>query len=358
MKIITVEDLAVLVEKHGFDQFLLDLIDYIKQDFFRWDEFDKSPRHAVHVDGGVIELMPVADKKYYTFKYVNGHPRNPFSGCQTVVATGQLSSVVNGYPLMFSEMTTLTAFRTAAATVVMTDLLARKNSKTLALIGTGAQSEFQVLAHKLVREIQEVRYYDTDPLAMLKFARNMQDKGFKLVACNNAEEAVSTADIIVVCTACKGHVDVILDKWIKPGVHINGLGGDCPGKTEFELPILSRGKIVVEYTPQSAIEGEIQRLSPDEIKKMVYAEYWELVTGKKPGRENSEEVTIYDSVGFALEDYSALRLVYDLANKYNLGQDLGLIPPIKDPKNLYQVLNKANEVIAEEYEYKTNRRCD
>jgi ornithine cyclodeaminase len=132
---------------------------------------------------------------------------------------------------------------------------------------------------------------------------------------------------------------VILDKWIKPGVHINGLGGDCPGKTEFELPILARGKIVVEYIPQSTIEGEIQRLSLDEIKKMVYAEYWELVTGKKPGRENNEEVTVYDSVGFALEDYSALRLVYDLANKYNLGQNMELIPPIKDPKNLIQALS-------------------
>jgi ornithine cyclodeaminase len=131
---------------------------------------------------------------------------------------------------------------------------------------------------------------------------------------------------------------VILDKWIKPGVHINGLGGDCPGKTEFELPILYRGKIVVEYTPQSAIEGEIQRLSSEQVKSMVYAEYWELITGKKPGRENDEEVTIYDSVGFALEDYSVLRLVYDLAMKYNLGQDLDLIPPIADPKDLISVL--------------------
>jgi ornithine cyclodeaminase len=246
--------------------------------------------------------------------------------------------VITGYPLMFSEMTTLTGFRTAAATVIMSDLLARKDSKTLALIGTGAQSEFQALAHKLVCGIEEIRYYDTDPKAMHKFAKNMLSSGLKLEACTNAEEAVSGADIIVVCTACKGHVDVILDKWIKPGVHINGLGGDCPGKTEFELPILSRGKIVVEYTLQSAIEGEIQRLTPEQIKTMVYAEYWELIIGKKLGREHYDEVTIYDSVGFALEDYSVLRLVYDLSQKYNLGHDLDLIPPIADPKDLISVL--------------------
>jgi ornithine cyclodeaminase len=335
MKVVTVEDLALLIEKHGFNQFMLDLMEYMKQDFSRWGEFDKSPRHAIHVDGGVIELMPVADKRYYTFKYVNGHPKNPLSGLQTVIATGQISKVINGYPLMFSEMTILTALRTAAATVIMSGMLSRNDSKTIALIGTGAQSEFQILAHKLVRDIQVVRYYDTDSQAMQKFAKNMQGvQSLKLVACNSAEEAVDTSDIVIVCTACKGHVDVILDKCIKPGMHINGLGGDCPGKTEFELAILHRGKIVVEYIPQTIIEGEIQRLSPDEIKKMVYAEYWELVTGKKPGRENNEEITIYDSVGFALEDYSVLRLVYDLVSKYNLGHDLNLIPPIKDPKNL------------------------
>lgn len=338
MKIITVEDLAGLVKRHGFNQFMLDLIDYIKQDFARWNDFDKSQRHAIHVNSGVLELMPIADKEYYTFKYVNGHPKNPFSGRQTVVATGQIADVITGYPLMFSEMTTLTGFRTAAMTAVMTDLLARKNSKVLTLIGTGAQSEFQLLAHKLIRDIEEVRYYDIDPQAMAKFAKNMQDSGLSLTACNNAEEAVLGADIIVVCTACKGHVNVLLDKWIRPGVHINGLGGDCPGKTEFELPILSRGKIIVEYIPQTTIEGEIQQLSPEQIRQLVYAECWELILGKKPGRENDTEVTIYDSVGFALEDYSVLRLVYDLVKKYSIGHELELIPPIADPKDLISVL--------------------
>lgn len=339
MKVITVTDLAKLIRHHGFDQFMFDLVDYLKYDFSRWGEFDKSPRHAIHVDGGVIELMPVADKQYYGFKYVNGHPKNPLSGHQTVVATGQLSSVVTGYPLMFSEMTTLTGLRTAATSIIMADLLARKNSNILALIGTGAQSEFEVLAHKLIRDIEVVRYYDTDEHAMAKFARNMQDSGLQLIACNNAQEAVQDADIIVVCTACKGHVDVILDKWLKPGVHISGLGGDCPGKTELELAILYKSKIVVEYTPQSAIEGEIQRLSTDEIKQLVYAEAWELITGKKPGRENDAEITLFDSVGFALEDYSALRLVYDLANEYNIGHEMDFIPALSDPKNLISVLN-------------------
>ena len=339
MKIVTVQDIAQIIKKHTFNQFMLDLITYLKQDFSRWNEFDKSPRHAIHVDGGVIELMPVADNKYYTFKYVNGHPKNPFSGLQTVVATGQLSLVENGYPQMYSEMSLLTGFRTAATAVIAGDLLSRKDSSTLAIIGTGAQSEFQVRAHCLIRPIKNVRYYDTDPAAMDKFAKNMATHGINLIACDNTEEAVKGADIIVVCTACKGHVKVIHNDWVKSGVHISGLGGDCPGKTELDLDILFRSKVVVEYTPQSLIEGEIQLLSAEDADKLVYGELWELIANRKLGRVSDDEITVFDSVGFAVEDYSVLRLTHDLAEKYALGQDLDLVPLITDPKNLISALD-------------------
>lgn len=339
MKLVSVQDLSTIVKQHGFDNFMTDLVNYLKADFVRWNEFYKTPRYASHVDGGVVELMPTSDNKYFAYKYVNGHPKNPFVGKQTVVATGQLSTVEDGYPILLSEMTCLTGFRTAATAIIATDLLARKDSSVLAIIGTGAQSEFQTLAQKLIRNITEVRYFDTDPEAMLKFAKNMQNKGFKLTPCASAEEAVNGADIITVCTACKNHVDVIKNAWVKEGVHINGLGGDCPGKTELELDILFRGKVVVEFTEQSMIEGEIQRLSPEEVTQVKHAELWEIINGTKCGRENDNEVTIFDSVGFALEDYSALRLTHDLAYKYNLGQDIDMIPPITDPKDLISVLN-------------------
>lgn len=339
MKIITVNDIVEIIKQHGFNEFILDLVNYLKQDFANWQEFDKSARHAIHVKEGVIELMPIANKKYYSFKYVNGHPKNPLINKQTVVATGQLSSIMDGYPLMFSEMTILTALRTAATTIIATDLLARQNSKILAIIGTGAQSEFQVRAHQLVRDIHTVKYYDIDYEAMQKFQRNIQNSKLELVACNSAKEAVKNADIIIVCTACKGHVNVIEDKWVVPGVHINGLGGDCPGKTELENKILLRSKILVEYTSQSIIEGEIQQLTEEQIEKLIYGELWELIIGKKVGRVDDNEITLFDSVGFALEDFSILRLVYDLSKKYRLGKEMDLIPVIINPKNLISVLN-------------------
>ncbi len=339
MKIITVKSLTELLKRHGFDNYMMDLMQSLKRDFSQWKSFTKMPRPSMHVPGGVLELMPICDnKKYYTFKYVNCHPKNPLSGKQTIVATGQLSRIDTGYPLMFSEMTILTALRTAANSALATDLMARKNAHTLALIGTGAQSEFQVLALKLVRDIKEVRYFDIDPKAMDKFEKNMRNNKLKLVRCADAKEAIKGADIITVCTACKAHVDVIKNEWVNVGVHINALGGDTIGKTELELSILSRSRIVVEYFDQAFIEGEIQRLSKEKAKKMLYAELYELVNGSKKGRETDKEITLFDSVGIALEDYSVLRLTYELAEKYNIGEELNLIPVLKDPKDLMSVI--------------------
>lgn len=339
MKILSVESVCEILRRHGFDTYMSDLMGALWRDFGRWELFTKMPRPAMHVPGGVLELMPICDNElYYTFKYVNCHPKNTLSGLQTVVATGQLSRIDTGYPLMFSEMTILTALRTAATSALATDFLARKDAHTLAIIGTGAQGEFQALGQQLVRDIREVRYFDIDPAAMDKFHDNMNRESFHLVACTSAEEAVKGADIITVCTACKANVDVIKNEWVTAGVHINALGGDTVGKTELELSILSRSKIVVEYFEQSIIEGEIQRLSKAEAKKRVFAQMYELVRGKKEGRKNDQEITLFDAVGIALEDYSVLRLTYELAEKYSIGEERNLTPKIQDPKDLMGLL--------------------
>jgi ornithine cyclodeaminase len=166
----------------------------------------------------------------------------------------------------------------------------------------------------------------------------MKNSGLQLTACKDVEEAVRGADIITVCTACKAHVDVIKNEWITSGVHINGIGGDCPGKTELEVSILPRSRIMVEYFEQSLIEGEIQRYSREEAKKLVHAEFFELVTGLKKGRENDKEITLFDSVGIALEDYAALRLTYELAEKYSVGEEYNFTPIMSDPKDLWGVI--------------------
>jgi ornithine cyclodeaminase len=335
MKIITVDSVAKIIATHGLEDFFKDLIARLKIDFSRWEEFNKMPRPAMYVQNGVLELMPICDGEYYTFKYVNCHPKNPESGLITVVAVGQLSRIDTGYPVMFSEMTLLTALRTAANTALATDLMARENSTVLTLIGTGAQSEFLVRALCMVRDIKEVRYFDIDPLAMDKFRSNFAHaSGIRFVRCANAEQAVRGADIITTCTAYKGRVDVLENAWITPGTHINGIGGDAPGKTELDFEILKRSRIVVEYFEQCILEGEIQRYSREEAKAKVHAELHELITGKKKGRENEKEITVFDSVGIGLEDFSILCFTYELSKKYGIGEEMNLIPRLENPKNL------------------------
>ncbi|MBS3905300.1 MAG: ornithine cyclodeaminase [Simkania sp.] len=337
-KIITIPDLEQLIAQHGMQTFYRDLLRYLKEDFARWDKFHKIPRIAAHVPNGIIELMPIWDDRYYSYKYVNGHPNNTASGHLTVVALGCLADIATGYPLLLSEMTVLTGIRTAATSALASDLLAKHGVTTMAVIGTGAQSEFQVLAHRVVRPIDTIRYFDLDPHTMLRFKKNMEGTGLHLIECRSAEETLIGSEIIVVTTAAPGHQEVVKDTWVKPGVHINGIGGDSPGKTELALAILKRSKIFVEFMPQTQIEGEIQQLTPQERAVHVRGELWELVTHQKKGRETDADITLYDSVGFALEDYSVLRLVRDLSQIYNIGTVLPIIPELSDPKNLISLL--------------------
>lgn len=337
VKLVTVNDVASLVHEVGVGRFFSQLIDVLRDDFAAWDSFQKSPRHAIHKPYGVLELMPICGDKYYAYKYVNGHPGNPKKNLQTIVAMGMLADAESGYPLMISEMTLLTAFRTAATTALFSQHLARKNSKVLGMVGSGAQAEFQAQAMQVGCGIDTIQYYDVDPESMQKFARNLATSDLRLVACDSAREAVAGADIVTTCTADKRKAQVLFNDWIEPGMHLNGLGGDCPGKTEFDPKILERGNIFIEFHEQTKVEGEIQHL--DDTAHCI--EMHRVINQQHPGRVNDEEVTIYDSVGFSLEDYSVLRYVYQLANDRGFGTDIPMIPEIADPKDLYSALNHA-----------------
>lgn len=342
MLLIEIQHVQQLINSMGLKSFFKALIKNLQQDFKNWTNFDKSPRHAIYVDKGVIELMPISDKKLYSFKYVNGHPENIKKHKPTIFACGLLASVATGEPLMISEMNLLTALRTAATCALASSLMAKPKSKILAIIGCGAQSEFQVLAHHTIFNLTEVRYLDLDKKAMQRFANNLKDESFKLIPAKDAKSMLKGADIIITATAAPGKHKVLNYSWLEPGQHICGIGGDSPGKTELDVKILKHSKIVVEYFPQTVHEGEIQNLGKN-VKKHVYAELWQLVSHKKKGRKNSKEITLFDDVGFALEDYSVLRLVYDLATQYQIGTAINIIPnatSLPDVKNLFHLLKK------------------
>ena len=333
MKLLTTDDVSRIVATVGLPALTARLVDYLEADFRRWPEFDKSPRSAAHSDVGVIELMPIADANDYSFKYVNGHPGNAKHGLSTVVAFGALADVATGLPGFISELTLTTAIRTAATSVMAAKRLARPDAKTMALIGNGAQSEFQAIAFHHGLGITEVRVFDVDPAATDKLVRNLAAAApaLRVVRAASTADAVRGADIVTTVTADKTCATILTPDLIEAGMHLNGVGGDCPGKTEMARGVLERASVFVEFEPQSRIEGELQQMPAD----FPVTELWQVLTGAAPGRRTRDEVTLFDSVGFALEDYSALRLLRDCADELGLGREAGLIPTLRDPKDLF-----------------------
>src|SRR6267378_5372085 len=170
---IGVSDILRLVTRIGTGAFIERLANEIEQDYRRWSEFEKSARLASHSAVGVIELMPTSDGRLYSFKYVNGHPKNTAAGLLTVTAFGVLADVQTGYPLLLAELTLTTALRTAATSALAAGRMARAGSRVMALIGNGAQSEFQSIAFHHMLGIRELRLYDTDAAATAKLEHNL-----------------------------------------------------------------------------------------------------------------------------------------------------------------------------------------
>ena len=334
---VSVDHMMQLIHRIGVRGMLKGLADYIEADFKRWELFDKTPRVASHSAEGVIELMPTSDGEVYGFKYVNGHPKNTREGLQTVTAFGLLADVGTGYPVLLSEMTMLTAMRTAATSGLVAKYLAPKGAKTMAMIGNGAQSEFQSLAMQAIAGIDRVQMWDIDPAATEKAVRNLAGSGLDVEACATAEEAMEGAQIITTCTADKAYATILSDNMVGPGVHINAIGGDCPGKTELAPGILSRSDVFVEYPPQTRVEGEIQQMDPD----FPVTELWQVMTGQAQGRTSASQITLFDSVGFAIEDFSALRYVRDHLDGTGLYHDLDLLADPDDPRDLFGMLQRA-----------------
>lgn len=334
-----VQHVVNLVQRQGLQASLAGIAQRIEADYRRWHDFDKTARVASHSKAGVIELMPIADATSFAFKYVNGHPQNTQAGLPTVMAFGVLADVATGAPRLLSELTLTTALRTAAMSALAARVLARTGSRRMALIGNGAQSEFQALAFRDLVGVRELRLFDTDTAASAKLARNLMGNfsagGLAVKICSSVAEAVRGAHIVTTVTADKTNATILTPQMLEPGMHINAVGGDCPGKTELHPGVLQASRVFVEFEPQTRVEGDIQQMPAD----FAVTEFWQVLTGQAPGRRSADEVTVFDSVGFALEDFSALSWLHEQALAQGVGEWIDLVPANADPKNLFALLH-------------------
>jgi len=204
----------------------------------------------------------------------------------------------------------------------------------MALIGLGAQSEFQALAFKTLLGITHLRVFDVEPAAATKLVRNLGGHGLDIMVASSSHDAVIGADIVTTVTADKLKATILSDNMIGAGVHVNAVGGDCPGKTELHPDILRRGRVFVELAEQTRIEGEIQQMPED----FPVVELWRVITGEASGRRDPREITIFDSVGFATEDFSALRYLRDRIHGSDFFEEIDLLAEPSDPRDLFSLL--------------------
>jgi ornithine cyclodeaminase len=336
MLIVDIPVITKLIDKISLKTFYQALVDYMKEDFLAWDSFHKTPRVSFKHQNGILELMPVYNQNFFANKYVCTHKDNHLRSRYVVMGQGLWVDAKTGTPLMIAEMTILTALRTAAISLMVSQMFVSPKAKKLAIIGCGAQSHFQVLAHLSDFSWDHIVAFDTHHETLQGFVAFMQAEGVKVQAANSIKAAVKNADLIITLTNANRVYPVLEYDWLKPGVHINAIGGDAPGMSELDTRILHQAKLIlIEYHEQTLIEGEIQQLNIEERMNKV-VQISEFI--KQDYHRGLDDITIFDGVGIALLDYSCLRLVWDLCQEYHMGQQAVMLPPYHGDRNLYKFL--------------------
>ncbi|HET8798378.1 MAG TPA: ornithine cyclodeaminase family protein [Thermoanaerobaculia bacterium] len=266
-------------------------------------------RQAIRAPGapGLLGLMPAwrsSGTPYYGLKEVCVFPENPKRGLDTHVGTVILHSGETGEPLAILNASAITAIRTAAVSAVATKLLAREDASVLAVLGNGVQAKAHLRAIPLVREIREVRVYS-------RSGGNVA----------SAEEAVRGADVVV--TATSAREPVLRREWLSPGVHINAVGSSIAAARELDGATVAAASLFVDRRESTVNESgdylfalrEGAIAGPEHIR----AELGEILTGSARGRTQPDEITLFKSLGLAVEDLAAAAFSYDKAVREGRG---------------------------------------
>jgi alanine dehydrogenase len=285
---------------------------------------------------GDIRTMPsyIEDLGIAAVKIVNVHADNPKKfNLRTVMATLVLIDPATGAPLSIMDGSIITDMRTGAASGVASKYLARKDSRTLGLIGAGIQSHTQLQAIALaLGKLDEVRVYDIIPETAKAFAEEATKTYSKRIgsvkAVSDPKDAVSGMDIVVTCTPSRK--PIVKDSWVSKGQHFNCIGADAPGKEEMEPAILKRAKVIIDDWEQASHSGEINVPISQGLfsEKDVYGNIGDIVAGKIPGRTSHDEITVFCSTGLAIQDAVTAKLAYDAAKKKGVGHEFEMIHPL------------------------------
>lgn len=271
--------------------------------------------------GGAFRVMSAAMPMLHSFglKTLTGYPGKRLKGETYFVLllfsteTGALRAVI--------AAEYLTGLRTGAATGVAAKYLAREEASVLGIFGAGAQAKYQVAALKAVRPINEVKVFARDRERAKDFAAEVtKELGLSAHVAATRRDTIAGSDLVV--TATTAREPVFQGEWLEPGTHVSGIGANTPAKRELDKDTFLRSKLVVDFKKQALAEAgdlkealETGAINPDQV----YAELGEIINGKKQGRTSDQEVTIFKSVGIAIQDIATAAFVYEQAKIKGLG---------------------------------------
>jgi len=285
-----------------------DVINAVEQALSDWatGKAIMPPKAYLVLDKGDIRAMPAAAAGGAGMKWANVHPGNRALGLPTVMAVLVYNDPATGYPLAIMDATEITAYRTGAASAIASKYLARRDARTLGLVGAGRQAYTQLQAHVELFAFESVRVFDISRAAVDRLIESFP--GHPLQA--SAIEEAAASDIV--CTLTTATRPVVKREWVVPGSHINAIGADAAGKQELDPAILRESIVVVDDLRQASGGGEINVPLREGLFRSedVYGTLGEVIAGLKPGRTDDAAATVFDSTGVAVEDIATAELVY------------------------------------------------
>jgi alanine dehydrogenase len=300
-----------------------DVIRVVEKGFRDWLEGNGSmpPKVYLQVKDGDFRAMPASLPEAAGIKWVNVHTGNPAKNLPTVMALLIYNDPATGYPLAVMDATDITAFRTGAAAAIASKYLAKQKSTILGVIGAGRQAYTQIVAHAEIFPLNRIKVYDVFPQATRQLIKSLHRFPLESVSLSEAVQSD------IVCTVTPARQPIVKREWLLPGTHINAVGADAAGKQELESSILKTSRVVVDDITQATHSGEINVPISQGIytTQEVYGTLGELVSGKKKGRINNKQITIFDSTGVAIEDIAVAKLLYTRAKETGMGINVDLV---------------------------------
>lgn len=340
-KVLGAGDVAAVVRAHGLERTLDDLIERLGDALagFDPDALVTPLRDGFHYDHpqvGLLEWMPAMEVgRSIAIKTVGYHPANPTRrGLPTIMATTSVFDPTTGALVALLDATLLTALRTGAASAIATDVLARPGAVVLGVVGCGLQAVTQVHAISRVRRVETLLVSDVDDAVVKGFARRTAflDRPTTIVPTGGLEDLLASSDVLCTCTSVEvGAGPVIVDGAHHPWLHVNAIGADFPGKQELPTSLLERALVCPDVAEQCRAEGESQRVDAGCLGPDLAA----LVKERNRHERSRDQLTVFDSTGWAFEDLVAAELLLDLAATYRIGRDLELQAPNPDPYDPY-----------------------